>query len=68
MGAKMQIATAREIAAVLRLKESTVCSLASRGKLPGVKVGKSWRFDINRIEQLFPGIPRGGGIARREIR
>jgi excisionase family DNA binding protein len=60
MGARMQIATAREVAAVLRLKEETVCRLASQGKLPGLKLGKSWRFDMGKAERLFSGIPRGG--------
>jgi len=60
MGAKMKIVTAQEVAAVLKLKEGTVCSLALRGKLPGFKVGKSWRFDMDKVERLFPGIPRGG--------
>lgn len=49
----MQMATVREVAAFLQLKESTVCSLVSRGKLPGCKIGKSWRLDIEKIERLF---------------
>ena len=59
-GARMQIARPREIAAVLRLKEGTVCSLASQGKLPEFKLGKSWRFDMGKIERLLAGTPRGG--------
>jgi excisionase family DNA binding protein len=57
MGVKMQIATVREVAAFLRLKESTVSSMASQGRLPGFKVGKAWRFDMERIERLFAGVP-----------
>ena len=60
MGAGMQIATVREVANFLRLKEATVCSLASQGKLPGLKLGKSWRFDMERIERLFAGVPYAG--------
>jgi excisionase family DNA binding protein len=56
----MQIATTREVAAVLRLKEETVCRLASQGKLPGLKLGKSWRFDMERIERLIAGVPYVG--------
>jgi excisionase family DNA binding protein len=55
----MQMATVREVAAFLRLKESTVCSLVSHGKLPGFKFGKSWRFDLKRIERLFAGNKSG---------
>ncbi len=51
----MQMSTAREVAAFLRMKETTVCSLASQGKLPAFKIGKSWRFDMDRIELLFTG-------------
>ncbi len=57
MSAGMQIATVREVANFLRLKEATICSLVSQGKLPGLKLGKSWRFDMERIERLFAGGP-----------
>ena len=57
----MQICTAREVATLLKLREATVCVLASQGKLPGCKVGKSWRFDLGRIEALFVGNPMGSG-------
>jgi excisionase family DNA binding protein len=43
------ILTAREVAAYLRLTETTVCKLASSGELPGFKIGKSWRFDRGEI-------------------
>jgi excisionase family DNA binding protein len=56
MSEKMQIATVREVAAFLRLREGTVCSLASQGKLPGLKLGKSWRFDMGKIERLLAGV------------
>ncbi len=51
----MQIMTVREVADFLRLKEATVCRLASEGKLPGVKVGKSWRFQKAALEKLVTG-------------
>jgi hypothetical protein len=57
MSAGMQMATAREVATFLRLKECAVCSLASQGKLPGFKLGESWRFDMDRIQRLFAGVP-----------
>jgi len=58
MGKGVQIVTVKEVAAVLRIKEGTVCRLASEGRLPAVKVGKSWRFDMGRIERLFRGIQK----------
>lgn len=39
-----QILTLKEVAAYLRLAEKTAYRLASEGKLPGFKVGGSWRF------------------------
>jgi excisionase family DNA binding protein len=60
MSTGIQIATVREVATFLRLKEATVCSLVSQGKLPGFKVGKSWRFDMNRIERLLAEVPSVG--------
>ena len=38
-------------------KECTMSSLASQGKLPGFKLGESWRFDMDRIQRLFAGVP-----------
>lgn len=39
-----EILTLREVAAYLKLAEKTAYRLASEGKLPGFKVGGSWRF------------------------
>jgi excisionase family DNA binding protein len=54
----IRVATSQEVASFLRMKEATVCRLASEGRLPAVKVGKSWRFDMGRIERLFRGIEK----------
>ena len=51
MAGTMRIVTVKEVADFLRLKEATVCRLAAEGKLPGVKVGKSWRFDMEALER-----------------
>ena len=48
----MQMMTVKEVAGFLRLKEPTVCRLASEGKLPGVKIGKSWRFNKATLERM----------------
>ena len=60
MQIRMRIATVREVATFLRLKEETVCNLTSHGKLPGFKLGKSWRFNMDEVERLFTGFPGGG--------
>ena len=45
-----EILTIKELAEYLKLTEKTAYRLAAEGKLPGFKVGGSWRFksdDIN---------------------
>lgn len=45
-----QILTLREVAAYLKLAEKTAYKLAADGKLPGFKVGGSWRFKAGDVE------------------
>ncbi len=40
-----EILTIREMAELLKINEKTAYKLASAGKLPGFKVGGSWRFE-----------------------
>jgi len=56
-----QIMTVREVAKFFRLKEATVCRLASEGKLPAFKVGKSWRFDMEEIQRTILSSPQDSG-------
>ena len=56
----VRIVTVKEVAVFLKLKEATVCSLASEGKLPGFKLGKSWRFDMDEVEKWIAEMPRNG--------
>ncbi|MCZ0814243.1 helix-turn-helix domain-containing protein [Roseovarius sp. EGI FJ00037] len=44
------ILTLREVAAYLKIKEKTAYRLAAEGKIPGFKVGGSWRFRQRDIE------------------
>jgi len=39
-----EILTVKEVAVYLKLAEKTAYRLAAQGKLPGFKVGGSWRF------------------------
>lgn len=39
-----EILTLKEVAVYLKLAEKTAYKLAAEGKLPGFKVGGSWRF------------------------
>ncbi len=45
-----EILTLKEIAKYLKLVEKTAYRLAAEGKLPGFKVGGSWRFKKADIE------------------
>jgi len=45
------IMTIKEVAAYLKLTEKTAYRLAAEGKIPGFKVGGSWRFRRNEIEK-----------------
>ena len=44
------ILTLKEVASYLKLAEKTTYRLAAEGKLPGFKVGGSWRFKKIDIE------------------
>lgn len=43
------IVTAKEMGKFLKLSESTVYKLAAEGEIPGFKIGKSWRFDMDEV-------------------
>jgi excisionase family DNA binding protein len=44
-----EILTIREVADLLKINEKTAYKLAAAGKLPGFKVGGSWRFERQEI-------------------
>lgn len=46
-----EIFTIKEVADYLKLAEKTAYRLASEGKLPGFKVGGSWRFRKSEIDR-----------------
>lgn len=45
-----EILTLKEVAKYLKLAEKTAYKLVAGGKLPGFKVGGSWRFKQSDIE------------------
>ena len=45
-----EILTLREVAEYLKLAEKTAYRLAAEGRLPGFKVGGSWRFKESDID------------------
>ena len=46
-----EILTLKEVAEYLKLAEKTAYRLAAEGKLPGFKVGGSWRFRREDVQQ-----------------
>lgn len=46
-----QILTLKEVTTYLKLAEKTAYKLAADGKLPGFKVGGSWRFKQVDLER-----------------
>ncbi len=47
------IMTVKDVAAFLKLAESTVYRLAQEGTLPGRKIGGTWRFSREQLLAWF---------------
>lgn len=45
--------TVEDVAVYLRLKEETVRMMARTNKIPGLKVGKAWRFRAWEIKEML---------------
>jgi len=45
-----KLITVQEAAELLRVHPRTVMNMAKRGELPGSKIGKQWRFDLEAVE------------------
>ncbi len=45
----MGIVTVKEVAKLLKVSHSTLYKLAANGKVPAVRIGDSWRFDMDEI-------------------
>ena len=54
-----EIMTLKEVAEYLKVAEKTAYRLAADGKLPGFKVGGSWRFKRSDIEHWISEKRRG---------
>lgn len=56
------IVKAKELGQYLKLSESTIYKLATDGKLPGFRIGKSWRFDLDEVLRLIQKEKRRGPL------
>lgn len=52
MADAVEIMTAVEVAALLRVHLRTVYKLAEKGVIPGNKIGRSWRFNKRDVLEL----------------
>jgi excisionase family DNA binding protein len=50
-----EVMTVPELAAYLRVHDSTIYRMLKRGLLPGFRVGSDWRFLKSNIEQWQVG-------------
>lgn len=49
--------SARHVADLIELSELTVKRMARRGRLPAVKVGRSWEFPPAKVRAWYAGEP-----------
>ena len=59
------ILTIREVAALLRVVDKTVYTMAQRGEMPAFKVRGQWRFKREDIDQWIEG--RKADAARQNV-
>jgi excisionase family DNA binding protein len=52
-GSPRPLLTALEVQQLLQIDRSTVYRMAEDGRLPAIRVGRSWRFPAERIEALL---------------
>lgn len=59
-GTPRLLLTPREAAAALSVCEKTLWSLARRGELPAVRIGRAVRYDVADLQAFING-RKGGG-------
>jgi excisionase family DNA binding protein len=67
--AMLEIMTTKDIAEYLKLHEITICKYATDGKIPGIRIGRVWRFDKDVIDKWITtgeSIPVVGKGAKRK--
>ena len=53
--------TVQEMAKYLKVEESTIYTWAKDGKLPGIKIGRFWRFKKEDINKWLEEKKKRGG-------
>lgn len=49
------IMTTQDVAKYLKLHPITICKFAGEGKIPGVQIGRVWRFNKEMIDKWIGG-------------
>lgn len=55
-----EVLTIKEVAALLKLAEKTVYSMAQQGEIPAFKVRGQWRIRRSELDRWIDKQPRGG--------
>lgn len=63
---KDQAMTIRQVAKYLQVTEKTIYKLAWTGKLPGFKVGNTWRFKKEDIDRWIEASKRNVRVSKRQ--
>ena len=50
---KNPVMTTKELAEYIKMNEKTVLKMAQNGQIPGVKMGKQWRFHLESIDNYL---------------
>jgi excisionase family DNA binding protein len=61
-----QMMTIKELAEYLRLHVTTVRKYAAQCRIPGVRIGKIWRFDKNTIDEWIGWDQNKSGVREGE--
>ena len=48
-----EIMTVAEVADYLKMNQRTVYRLAKNGEIPGIRLGRQWRFKKEAIDKIF---------------
>jgi len=48
-----QMLTTKQLAEYLQMSQITICRLAREKKIPGIKIGKEWRFPKEMIDRFI---------------
>ncbi|MSP41516.1 MAG: DNA-binding protein [Deltaproteobacteria bacterium] len=59
---RVNLLRADEVAEILKMQPGTVYTLARRGALPFVRIGRTIRFDADEVRRLLKGLPPAAAI------